>query len=301
MLVTRGITTCGVVDVQLRSGRAIAGSRLRARSAAEVRVAMCGWRNAAGTMKSAHRGVQGRAGWLLGRSLAEPDPHRTEESSPSLANRSGTRAGSMGVVHGFRPADESEVVVSFLRGEIDSERCGDDVRRALVDAGGLELVHSPDLDSEEENRARERALSVARGWRTNAGLFTGFPDTVTWYHGVLQPDDLSRVRFIDYSYWVALSGGSRRPSDVLPTLQAGTLPAWLTELGTSWCFELAARLATTEAVDGLIVMATPDLGELVLLEGHARLAAMFVGGLQRKLAAYVYLGLSVEIELWELF
>lgn len=64
-------------------------------------------------------------------------------------------------MHGFRPAAESEVVLAFLRGELDSERFGSDVRRVLVDVGGLELVHNPDRDSEEENRARERALSVA--------------------------------------------------------------------------------------------------------------------------------------------
>ena len=30
-------------------------------------------------------------------------------------------------------------------------------------------------------------------------------------------------------------------------------------------------------------MGTPDLSELVLLEGHARLTALFVGGLEREL------------------
>jgi hypothetical protein len=73
------------------------------------------------------------------------------------------RRGSVSAVHSFRHAAESEVVLALWRGEIDSERFGNDVRRALVDAGGLELVRSPDLDSEEENRARERALSAARG------------------------------------------------------------------------------------------------------------------------------------------
>ena len=203
-------------------------------------------------------------------------------------------------MHGFRPATESEVVLAFLRGEIDSKRFGNDVRRALVDAGGLELVRSPDLDSEEENWARERALSRARGWR-NTELFEGFPETVEWYHGVMQPDLLSRVRFIDYSYWNELSGGSRRPGDVLATLQAGKLPRWLTKLGTSWCFEFAAELAATEVVDDLIVMATPDLAELVLLEGHARLTAIFVGGLQERLTVRAYLGLSEATEQWSCF
>jgi len=103
-------------------------------------------------------------------------------------------------MHGFRPAAESEVVPAFLRGELASERFGNDVRRALADADGLELVQSPDLDSEEENRAPECSLSAARGWR-DAELFEGFPENVEWYYGVLQPDELERVRFIDYSYW----------------------------------------------------------------------------------------------------
>jgi hypothetical protein len=202
--------------------------------------------------------------------------------------------------HGFRPASESEVVLAFLRGEIDSDRFGNDVRRALTDAGGLHLVRSPDLDSEEENRARQHALAAARGWR-NTELFEGFPEKVDWYHGVLQPGDLSRVRFIDYSYWNELSGGSRRPADVLPTLRSGRLPTWLTELGTDWCFEFAAWLAKATAVDDLIVMATPDLGELVVLEGHARLTAIFVGGLQRRLTVRTYLGLSAAIQQWDCF
>jgi hypothetical protein len=207
----------------------------------------------------------------------------------------------MSVVHGFRPATESEIVLAFLRGEVDSERFGSDVRQALVEAGGLDLVQRPDLDSEEENRARDRAFSAARGWRTNTGLFAGFPETVQLYHGPLPPDELSRVRFIDYSYWIELSGGSRRPADVPSTLRAGKLPTWLIELGTSWCSELATRLATTGAVDDLIVMATPDLSELVLLEGHARLTAIFVGGLHRRLTVHAYLGLSAAIDQWELF
>jgi hypothetical protein len=68
-----------------------------------------------------------------------------------------------------------------------------------------------------------------------------------------------------------------------------------------WCFQFAAQLATAEAVDDLIVMATPDLGKLVLLEGRARLTAIFVGGLQRRLTIRAYLGLSAAIEQWGCF
>jgi hypothetical protein len=48
-------------------------------------------------------------------------------------------------------------------------------------------------------------------------------------------------------------------------------------------------------------MATPDLGELVLLEGHARLTAIVVGGLQGRLTVRAYLGLSAAIDQWDSF
>ena len=189
------------------------------------------------------------------------------------------------------------MVWAFLRGELESTRFGSGVHRALADAGGLQLVRSPDLQSDEENRARERALATVRGWRSSE-LFDGFPEQVDWFHGVLPPEVLTRVRFIDYSYWNELSGGTRRPADVRATVRAGRLPAWMSELGTGWCFEFAARLATADTVDGLIVMATPDLGRLVVLEGHARLTAIFVGGHQRRLTVRAYLGLSDAVEHW---
>lgn len=206
----------------------------------------------------------------------------------------------MDAIHGFRRAAEPEVVLAFLRGEIDSERFGNRVRHALIDAGGFELVRSPDLGSTEQNQARRLALAAARGWR-DMELFQGFPEQVEWYHGVLAPDELERVQFIDYSYWNELSGGSRRPTDVLATLEAGRLPTWLTDLGTSWCFEFAAQLANAQFVDDLIVMGTPDLSKLVLLEGHARLTAIFVGQLQRRVTVRAYLGLSAAIKQWDCF
>jgi hypothetical protein len=201
---------------------------------------------------------------------------------------------------GFRPVTEAEVVLAFLRGEVDSHRFGGTVEQALRDAGGLHLIREPRLDSAEENQARARALGTARGWR-DQGLFEGFPHAVDWYHGELPNELLKRVRFIDYSYWNELSGGSRQPIDVLPTVQSGNLPDWLTDLGTEWCFELADRLTTSNEVGDLIVMTDPDLDQLVLLEGHARLTALFVGRRQDRVAVRTYLGMSPAIDQWDCF
>ena len=200
-----------------------------------------------------------------------------------------------------RPATEDEVILAFLRGELDSPRFGDAIRDALETGGGIPLVSCADTASLQENEARRRALASTRGWATGAGLFAGFPADVTWTHGLLEHEELDRVRFIDYSYWVELSGGSRWPVEVVPTLRAGRLPAWMKDLGTDWCFQLAQTVGERSALDDLIIVGTPDLDRLVVLEGHARLTALFVAGLQHELDVSAYVGTSANIESWALF
>jgi hypothetical protein len=206
----------------------------------------------------------------------------------------------MDEMQAFRPVAEAEVILAFLRGEIDSQRFGSEARRALLEAGGLQLVLRPNLDSAAENTAREQALARYRGWRSNE-VFEDFPQDVRWFYGVFPPEHLERIQFIDYSYWNELSGGSRLPKDVRRTISAGGLPEWLNDLGTDWCFEFAERLKQTRVVEDVIVMGTTDLSELVLLEGHARLTALFVGGLERELVVRGYLGVSDDILKWDCF
>lgn len=200
-----------------------------------------------------------------------------------------------------RPASEAEVVLCFLRGESESPRFGAATRTALEAGGGISLLTTPDLTSGPENAARAKALAATKGWGTGAGLFAGFPAGVTWSHAVLDADELQRVRYIDYSYWVELSGGSRRPADVAGTIASGNLPVWVREIGLEWCGQLAAALRASGTVAPLIVVGTPDLEQLVVLEGHARLTALFVGDLVGAIDVWAYVGTSPSITGWALF
>jgi hypothetical protein len=51
----------------------------------------------------------------------------------------------------------------------------------------------------------------------------------------------------------------------------------------------------------LIVVGTADLAELVLLEGHARVTALFVGGLQERVPVPAFVGASNSIRRWRFF
>ena len=183
---------------------------------------------------------------------------------------------------------------------IDSERFGTAVKNALLDVGGIELIRDPDLDSDEENVARDELSLLPEGGETpsssRSSRRTCSGITAYCHPRISNVCATSTTRI--GTVCPAVPGD--QPTCSRPCKRGGCRRR-PTELGTTWCFEFAAQLASAESVDGLIVMATPDLSDLVLLEGHARLTAIFVGGLQQQLTVRSYLGLSSDLSQWSGF
>ncbi len=77
-------------------------------------------------------------------------------------------------------------------------------------------------------RRREPGAAAAatrhRGYGTRTELFDGFPYDVRWQWMAIAAAELARVRYIDYDYWVELSGGSRLAVDAAPRIRAGVAP-----------------------------------------------------------------------------
>jgi hypothetical protein len=108
---------------------------------------------------------------------------------------------------------EDEMVACFLLSEL---------RRALVAADQPEqLLTDADLADPAANLARRHVLAATRGYGENRHLFEGFPARVRWIRAVLTPDELARVRYVEYPYWNDLSGGSRLPADAAGRIRAG--------------------------------------------------------------------------------
>lgn len=168
----------------------------------------------------------------------------------------------------LRPSSEDEMVAVFLRGELASERFGPGIERALADAGtDRRLLEEPDLSDPAANALRRRLLAELRGYG-DEGLFHGFPKDVQWRWAALAPEELLAVRYIEYSYWVELSGGTRLAKDGARRLREGVEPFGVPPDGF---FELAAELAASKRFSALILVEGP--AGLVVLEGHARLTA----------------------------
>lgn len=125
----------------------------------------------------------------------------------------------------LRESSDEEMVARFLEGELGSERFGEAIREALLARGHPEaLLTQPDLADAHANQARRALLADARGYGEDRDLFEHFPAGVGWVWARLTPAELAQVRYIEYSYWKELSGGSRLPVDAASLIRAGTRP-----------------------------------------------------------------------------
>jgi len=164
------------------------------------------------------------------------------------------------------------MVAVFLRGELGSDRFGPGVVEALRSRGATAaLVTAPDLADAAENALRREVLDETREYTRRVGLFGGFPRDVAWSRVGLTRDEVAAVRYIDWSYWLELSGGSRLPSDAATRISAG-IEAY--GVGNGGFLELADALRRGAEWAELILVSSTAVGGDVVLEGHARLTAM---------------------------
>ena len=163
------------------------------------------------------------------------------------------------------------MVALFLRTEISAVRFRASLLEHLKHAGLPErILTEPNLSDAAENRARKDLLARHRGYGRGEDFFEGFPANVRWEWEALTPDEVARVKYIDYSYWVELSGGSRLPADAAPRVRAGIAPFGVS---SAWALSFADAISAGADVPPMILVAPHEGADLVVVEGHARLTA----------------------------
>jgi hypothetical protein len=168
------------------------------------------------------------------------------------------------------PASEAEVVATFLRAEWQSDRWRPGLE-ALLSRDGVEpaVVADPNLEDAEGCAYRESLLDRHRGWVRREGLFLGLPVQIEWSRVALTPDEVLAIRYVDWDWWLAVSGGTREPLEAARRARAGLAP----HVDVVWHHPVAARLRSADPPPELIAVARPNDVQLVLLEGHVRLTA----------------------------
>jgi hypothetical protein len=187
-----------------------------------------------------------------------------------------------------RRVQEAEVVAEFLRAEWESPRFGEALRALAPDEA---LVTAPRLDDERENAARAQLLDEHRGWLRRVGLFSGLPRQIDWLAVTFAREELLDILYIDWDWWLELSGGSRRPRDAARLVRAREDPASI----AAWnepILESRARL---------IAVTDPQRSRVVLIEGHVRLTAYALYPERVADEVEVLLGTADDIACWSVF
>jgi len=197
----------------------------------------------------------------------------------------------------LRPSSEAEMVALFLRTELPSARFGDELRALLERAGLRErVVTETDLGDDAENRVRLRLLTEQRGYGTRTEVFEDFPNDVLWEWMAVTAAELARVRYIDDDYWLELSGGTRLAVDGARRIRAGVTPYGVSQ---DRVLGMAEAVAGGAWFPALILVTTGVGGDLVVLEGHARLTAYMLARDQVPPELEVLVGSSQAITRWD--
>lgn len=168
-------------------------------------------------------------------------------------------------------ASERDMVAAFLAAEVDSSRFASLCRAAIEAAGLTEAqVRHPDLDDEDGNRRRAKALLGYRGWQRDDLLFAGFPRTVSWYLVRFERDEARAIRYSNSQSWVDLSLATCEVGVAARRLLRGEGDRPMREVVEA----IFNRLLAGEQLAPIIVLGTSSLECLTVLEGSARLTAM---------------------------
>lgn len=194
------------------------------------------------------------------------------------------------------PATEQDMLLAFLRAEVESPRFGE-AYRSILSRGYLDREHlldRPDTTDEKQNRYRREMLKAIRGYGAGQLLFAGFPDDVRWQRVDLETGDFERMLYARFPTWLELSGGSRRVGDGVANLD--TVAA--AENANANVRALAARLVAGATFPELILVEAAD-DTLVLVEGHARATAQVLAGHTTRVPALV--GRSQHMAGWAFY
>ena len=164
---------------------------------------------------------------------------------------------------------EHDMIAAFVRGELHSERFGAAVRAAMRrHRVRRRVVEQPDTTDPEQNAQRLAVLRDYRRYGLDNSLFDGFPyDDAVWSRVALARDEVLAIRYIDYDYWVELSGGTRLPVDAARRIRAGEADP---EHARSF-LRVADALDQGTRFHELIAVTAGGGAPLVALEGHLRL------------------------------
>lgn len=169
-------------------------------------------------------------------------------------------------------ASEDEMIKLFLETELSSDRYKEKLRAIIEDIENeTNKTFTLDCDDKEACYLRRLVLSRYRGYGNNEELFEGFPTIDDWNWVMLTKEDLKRIKYINYDYWIELSNGSRYAADAAQSIQNNIEIYGVSNAGFIKAADAVKRQVKFPPL--ILVSTYEDAMNMILVEGHLRLTA----------------------------
>ena len=121
----------------------------------------------------------------------------------------------------IRDASEEEMILEFLKGEINSIRFNNELFDALNEYHlNRDIIDNGDIFNSEENKKRLDVMKVFRGY-PDKELFNNFPKNIMWKYVELSKEDINNIYYINYDYWNELSNNTSSPIEAVKNIKKG--------------------------------------------------------------------------------
>jgi len=121
----------------------------------------------------------------------------------------------------IRKSNEDEMILEFLKGELNSKRFNGSLDNIINDLGlDSSIIFNGNIKNKKENLDRLNIMKKFRGYPDN-GLFENFPKISEWKYLELDEKDIDNIYYIDYDYWNELSNGTSKPVEAAKVINSG--------------------------------------------------------------------------------
>ncbi len=190
-----------------------------------------------------------------------------------------------------RKTTEEEMILAFLKGELNSKRFNDDLKNALNELGlDANIILNGNIEDGQENLDRLKIMKEFRGY-PDEKLFKRFPKIDEWKLVELSESDIDNIYYIDYDYWNELSNGTSKPVEAAKVIKSGVEIYGVSNRP----FLEGVEYNKTNKFPPVILITCNDVKYLII-EGHSRMT--IYGFNPSKLnGTYAYVGYTTQEEM----
>ena len=191
----------------------------------------------------------------------------------------------------IRKTNEAEMILEFLKGELNSKRFNEDLNNAINELGlDSSIILNGNIEDEQENNDRLKIMKKFRGY-PDEELFERFPNIEEWKFLELNESDIDNIYYIDYDYWNELSNGTSKPVEAAKVIKSGKE---IYEVSNQPFLDGVEYNKTNKFPP--VILITCNNAKYLIIEGHSRMTVY--GFNSNKLnGKYAYVGYTTEEEM----